>query len=528
MPELKNKKRPVLILWAFATLSAIITFLVYLPSLKSGFVNWDDPGYVYENPYIRTLGADFWKWAFTTPVQANWHPLTLVSYAVNHAFWGLNPFGYHFDNVLFHSINVLLVFFLTIRLMESAGMRGLYSFKGISSGLTAALLFGLHPLHVESVSWISERKDVLSGLFFLLSVLAYLRYVPGRKKSYLLAAFVFFILALMAKPMAVTLPAALLIIDFYPLKRLGKDYKKAVIEKLPFFVLSAAASVMAVWAQNKSGAMAGIELYSLTDRVAVVVRAIGFYLYKTVLPFDLSPYYPAPLREELFGASFAAFLLVLVLLTVFCVFMRKKKAVFLAAWLYFLVTLLPVSGIMQVGGQAAADRYMYIPSISLFVLSGALAWLILTRVEDMRRKIGWAAAAVILAVLVCLSVLTIRQEAVWNDSITLWSQVIKIYPDRAYLAYYNRARTYQGQEKNNEALKDYTTAIGLRPGFKDSYLNRGVILGKLGKLDAGVSDFNAVLRLDPSDIDAHTNLATAYSMLGDNDRAAFHMERARK
>ncbi|MBI5888945.1 MAG: tetratricopeptide repeat protein [Deltaproteobacteria bacterium] len=529
MTEQIIKKRAAFVLWAFAALSAIITFLVYLPSLKSGFVNWDDPGYVYENPYIRTLGADFWKWAFTTPVQSLWHPLTLASYAINHAIWGIDPFGYHFDNVLFHSINTLLVFFLTIRLMESAGVRGLYSFKAICAGLTTALLFGLHPLHVESVSWISERKDVLSALFFLLSILAYLRYVPEKKKSYYFAALVLFVLALLSKPMAVTLPAALLIIDFYPLKRLGKDLKKAIIEKLPFFALSAVISAVAVWAQNKSGALAGVEIYSFTDRAAVAVRAIGFYLYKTVLPLDLAPYYPAPLRDELFGAPFAAALIALILITVFCVFMRKKKPVFLAAWFYFLVTLLPVSGIMQVGGQAAADRYMYIPSLSLFVLAGVLVGFVLTRFQvDMRSKTCVAVAAVILAVLACLSVLTIRQEAVWKDSVTLWSREIAIYPERVFIAHYNRARTFQEQEKNNEALKDYTTAIRLNPGYKDSYLNRGVILGKLGRMDAAISDFNTVLRLDPSDIDAYANLATAYSMLGDRERAAFYMVRARQ
>lgn len=535
MSEPDTKTRGAAALWAFAVLSAIITFLVYLPSLKSGFVNWDDPGYVYNNPYIRSLGADFWKWAFTTPVQSLWHPLTLASYALNHAIWGLNPAGYHFDNILFHSINTLLVFFLTIRLMESAGMRGLYSFKAIGAGLTTALLFGLHPLHVESVSWISERKDVLSALFFLLSILAYLRYVPEKKRSYYFAALVLFILALMSKPMAVTLPAALLIIDFYPLKRLGKDLKKAVIEKLPFLALSVAVSAVAVWAQNKSGALAGVEIYSFTDRAAVAVRAIGFYLYKTVLPFDLAPYYPAPLKGELLGAPFLAALLALAAITLFCLFMRKKKPVFLAVWLYFLVTLLPVSGIMQVGGQAAADRYMYIPSISLFVLAGALVWFVLTRHDagrrfqvDMRRRVGGVVAAVILAVLVGLSVLTIRQEAVWKDSITLWSHEIRIYPERVFIAYYNRARTFQEQEKNNEALEDYTAAIRLDPGYKDSYLNRGVILGKLGRMDAAISDFNTVLRLDPSDIDAYANLAMAYSMLGDNDRVAFYMERARQ
>ncbi|MDP2689108.1 MAG: hypothetical protein Q8P48_03235, partial [Deltaproteobacteria bacterium] len=358
----------------------VVAFLIYLPSVGNGFVNWDDQAYVYENPYIRSLDI---SWLLTAEVMGNWHPLTMLSYAADYALWGLDPRGYHLVNTVLHSLNTglaALFAFLFFR-AASGGKReadGLTKRSALFAAVIAALIFGLHPQRVESVAWVSERKDVLSGFFFLLSLIFYLRYAAPPRNGWAVsyaASLIFFVLAVMSKPMAITLPVALLVFDIYPLNRLSgmKKIRKAVIEKIPFFAVSVAAAYLAVWAQRSGGALAPLAPYPLGSRLMVAGKAVVFYLYKMALPFGLAPFYPREARPSFFSYEYAGAFVVVALISIFCIWAFKKNRIFAALWLYYLVTLSPVIGIIQVGSQAAADRYTYLPSLgpALLVAAGA-------------------------------------------------------------------------------------------------------------------------------------------------------------
>ncbi len=500
--------------------AAAVTFAVYLRSLWSGFVNYDDLGYVVENPMIRSLDRGFLKWAFASDLMGNWHPLTIISYAVDFRFWGLNPVGYHLTNIVFHSANAFLVGVLAIKLYRAASVeRERDYYPGILTGLVAALLFGLHPLHVESVSWVSERKDVLSGFFFILSVLAYVKYADPdwrRGALYYALSLALFALALMCKPMAISLPMVLLILDFYPLGRL-RDARRAVAEKVPFFALSIISAVLTVWAQTRGRAL--LTHYPLTERLAVAVRAYVFYIYKLVLPVNLIPYYPRPLHpfDYVFFLSLGAFVAV----TLWCLVTLGpgRKKIYTAVWLYYLVTLLPVVGIIQAGYQMAANRYMYIPSIGPFILIGSFAGYLSSRFTESR-------ALVILSVVAALAlgILTFRQERFWKDSVSLWTRELKYKP--ITLAYTGRGYAYYQEGKFEEAIKDYTVVVDGTKGrntgemeLDEVYNKRGLAFEKTGGLEAAIADFNEAVRLNPKNARALNNRGNAYKKAGSFDLA---------
>ncbi len=509
-------------------LAAAVTLAVYLRSLWSGFVNYDDLGYVVENPFIRTLDKNFIKWAFTREHMGNWHPLTMVSYAVDFRFWGLNPAGYHLTNIVLHAVNTFLVGTLATRLYGMASFERERDFyPGILTGLVAALLFGLHPIHVESVAWVSERKDVLSGLFFMLSILAYVKYAdPGWRRGsgvYYALSLVLFILALMSKPMAVTLPAVLLLLDFYPLDRL-KGVWRALYEKVPFFALSAASVFLTVWAQAKGRAL--LTHYPLTERLAVAVRAYAFYIYKTALPVNLIPYYPRPVHpfDYVFILSLAAFAAV----TLWCLvaLVPGRKKIYTAVWLYYIVTLLPVVGIVQAGYQMAANRYMYIPSIGPFILIGSFVGYLSSRFAESR-----AIVAVSVAAALVLGLLTFRQERFWKDSISLWSRELKYKP--VTLAYTGRGYAYYQEGRYAEAIEDYTVVIEGTKGRKtddieldEVYNKRGLAYEKRGELKQAIADFGDAVRLNPKNARALNNRGNAYRKAGSFDLAVSDLNAA--
>jgi len=507
---------------AAAFFSSLITFLAYIPSLGNGFVNWDDPGYVYDNPAIRSIDAHFLKLIFTKPILSNWHPLTMLSYGLDFLFLGFNPLSFHLTNVILHASNVFLVFVLAVRLIErlTPGTGG--RINALAAGLTTSLLFGLHPLHVESVSWVSERKDVLCAFFFLLSILAYLEYagpLSGKKKLSYVGALFFFILSLLSKPMAVSLPFVLLILDFYPLGRFqgpGEGgAKRALLDKIPFFVLSAASAMLTVWAQRSGTAYNGFQFSLLPLRIVLASRAYAFYLYKMFLPLNLAPFYPYPRDLRIFSYEYLGAMAVFVSMTFFCVFRLKRHRAISAVWFYYLITLLPVIGIVTVGEQAAADRYTYLPCLGLFILAGAGAGYLFERTR------AEAAVALILAVLVmsALTALTVRQEAIWKDSISLWTYAIEKFPGAVPTAYYDRGLAYQGRGDYPSAVKDYNAAIALNPGYIRYYINRGFSYREMGSFDLAVRDFNKAIELDPRYVKAYLNKGLAYLRRGEYEKA---------
>lgn len=523
-PEFKkNPPRPAF--RAVLALSAAVTAAVYIPALMNGFVNWDDPDYVYANRFIRSIDFHFLRYAFVGPAVSNWHPLTVISYALDYKVWGLNPFGYHLTNVVLHALNTWLVGLLALKLFSYGKKADLLPM--LAAGITA-LLFGLHPLHVESVAWISERKDVLCAFFYILSLLAYLRYAETEKGAsvYYCLTLVLFGLALMSKPMAITLPFVLLILDFYPLKRPGSV--KALVEKVPFFAMSAASGVLTLWAQARGGALANTAVYPLDERVTGAVRSVVFYIHQTLAPLDLSPYYPWYPRSGFFGAEFLVSLLAVVLITALSVMAARRNRIFLAVWLYFIVTLGPVLGLVQAGGQAAADRYMYLPSIGPFLLAGAaIAELFLKYRETSHRVVIVVSLFVIMAF---LANETISQEGIWKDSATLWSSEIDNFPGRVNIAYDLRGLAYEEIGDHRRAIDDYTEAIKLRPYslYVSPYNNRGISYEAEGEYAKALRDYSTAITLNPALPEPYMNRGRLYEKFGEYRKAMADYNRARE
>jgi hypothetical protein len=523
---------------------AIATLLVYLTALQNDFINWDDGPYVFENPHIRSLNAAFFKWAFFDFYAANWHPLTWVSHALDYALWGLNPLGHHLTNIVLHAINSFIVVFLVIRLLEAwkerAVRNGQPSFLNgrailIAAG-TTGLLFGLHPVHVESVAWVAERKDLLCALFFLLSIFWYVKYAsdsgePVRRNglSHLfniryLSALGLFVLALMSKPMAVTLPIVLLVLDWFPFNRIrsGRTLWAACVEKLPFFALSLASSIVTILAQRAGGAMRALEFVPLSTRTLVGAKALVAYLWKMLVPVDLIPFYPYPENVSLLSWKYLLSLVLVIAVTVVCILTAKKRRLLLSTWSYYVVTLIPVLGIVQVGIQSMADRYTYLPSLGPFLLLGLTAAWISSRVNYVLAGtsiVKIAAGAAAMLILGGLSYLTLQQIGVWKNSIVLWNYVITKEPQRAYSAYVNRGRAFETSGQPDKALADYDTAIALKPDYYEAYVNRGVLRGEIGMFDKAMEDFNRSIALNPDNAEVYSNRGIAYALTGQSGRA---------
>lgn len=512
---------------------ALITFLVYLPALQNGFVNWDDPDYIYENQNIRSIDFSSLKWMFSTFHMQNWHPLTWLSHAIDYAIWGLNPMGHHLTSIIFHGLNTFLIVLLVMWLLDkrSEGLLSspLSNHPHQTAQITAVaigLLFGLHPLHVESVAWISERKDVLYAFFFLLSIVSYLKYASseqGRQKvlNYILCM-LFFIFSLMSKPMAMTLPIVLIILDIYPLGRLElrslfKFYHKVFVEKLPFIMLGLASAIITIIAQQKE--ITSFEVHP-GERILIAFGSLGFYLFKTIWPMDLSPLYPYPSRISLLSLQYVSSLFVISSITVFCILSWKKYKVFSAVWVYFIVTLLPVLGIVKIGTQAAADRYTYLPSIGPFFLMGlciARLWKKDTAPPNgitLKRLFVIALSILISSI---LSVMTIKQIGIWRDSLTLWDKELKRYS--IPVAYNNRGNAYLMLGQYQQAIEDYNKALEQDRDFAKAYNNRGLAYGNLGKYQLAIEDFSVSVRKNNREPMAYFNRGNVFKALGDYQKA---------
>jgi len=505
--------------WFLPLIPALLAIAVFIPILGNGFVNWDDPLYVYNNLHIRHLDL---RWIFTAVVASNYHPLTLLSHTLDYRLFGLNPAGHHLTSLILHALNSALVFLLAKRLLGGSIEKGK---SPVPAAMIAALLFAVHPLHVESVAWVSERKDVLSAFFFLLAILAYLPYAKAGNKKFYGLTLLAFILALLSKPMAITLPAVLLILDYYPLKRLNKAWKKLLIEKIPFFTISLASAIITVWAQKAGGGLRGLETHSISTRLYIAARALIFYLYKLILPVNLSPYYPLPFNTRLLSPRFIFSLIFIVIITILCLYAAKNRRWPLALWAFYLVTLAPVSGLVTVGGQAVADRYAYIPTMGFFILAGAAIQRIAQKNDgNGTRPVIWAVPILIIAL---LGLQTIRQTAVWQNSVTLMSRAINLYPNRAAISYNNRGLAYDKKGKLRLALTDYNRAIAISPEFTEAYINRGIIYGESSLFDKAIKDFSEAISLDPSSAKAYMNRGAAYMSEGDYKSALRDLRQVR-
>ncbi len=607
---------------------AVIAFVVYLSSLRNEFVEWDDPRYVLNNPHIRSFDPAFFKWAFFDFYAANWHPLTWISHALDYAVWGLNPLGHHLTNNILHAVNTFLVVLLVVRFIEtgfgdscSSGKSGTLPndhrkrpyfppvtsspsrFTLIAAGITG-LLFGLHPIHVESVAWVAERKDLLCALFYLLSVMAYMRYavttlfsqetkfdhrgtetqrdsniqIRNRLFSvtpclcgsfslhrYYLLSLLFFILALLSKPMAVSLPLVLLILDWYPFERITsfRTFRSALTGKLPFVVLSVISSMVTIMAQKAVAAMQLMESVPLSTRVTVAAGSLLAYLRNMAFPLHLVPYYPYP-NDVSFGSP--RYLLAVLLVSgimVLCIAAARKRKVWLAVWGYYVITLIPVLGIVQVGGQAMADRYTYLPGLGPFLLIGLAGAWVATKAhtaEKHAKILDLAIASIAVLASVSLAWSTVHQIGIWKNSIALWSYVIERQPQGVSMAYNNRGKVLIDMGRLDEAIADFDRAVAMNPFFHKAYYNRGFVFDKMGRFDEAIADFDKAiasnpsfreayynrgltynktglfgkaiesftksLEIDPNDVDAYVSRGISYALVGRNDRAFEDFDKA--
>src|ERR1051326_2017148 len=579
MDHINKSPRAVLI----CLLLAILTWAAFWPVLHNGFVNYDDPEYVTENPHVQTgLTAANVRWAFSSQHGGNWHPLTSISHMLDVQLFGLKASWHHLINLLFHTANVILLYLLLERLTGRTWRSA-----------SVAALFAVHPLHVESVAWVAERKDVLSTFFFLLTLWAYWEYTRGKseiqnpksetnpkfeaRKIYYTAALVLFALGLMSKPMLVTLPCVMLLLDYWPLRRvsspesIGKEDGKIeqtrwlhlLVEKIPFILLSVGSSIMTLWAQKGTGTLSSLEALPLEFRVSNAVVSYVRYLVKTIWPTKLAVFYPLPSDWNI--EVVAGAVLLLIAFTAYAIWHVKKAPHTAVGWFWFLCTLVPVIGIIQVGRQAMADRYSYIPSIGLFI---AAVWFVSDWLVHRPGGRSWATVAAVGAVASC-AVLTHWEAGYWRDTGSLFEHAIAVtgenavaennlgvslfkadkladaephfanavrikgnYPEalvnlglcreRAGLtneaidlyeravrvrptasAYYNLANVLSKQEQLQKAEANYRAALELKPEFAEALYNYAALLAKQGRIDDAAGKYAAALKLKPDYADVH-------------------------
>ncbi len=577
---LANKQIPLICL--FLTVAALIAFQQLN---QCDFINYDDPLYVTDNIHVKsgiTMGS--MRWAFTTGHSANWHPVTWMSHMLDVQLFGLNPRWHHLTSLLFHIANTLLLFLIFCRMTKAPW----------KSAFVAAL-FALHPLHVESVAWVAERKDVLSTFFWMLAMGAYIRYVErrteeGEKRTGILrfpssvfcysAVFIFFALGLMAKPMLVTFPFVLLLLDYWPLQRLepkrsaqqtrteasrqragsreqaqlsakkrkGKSVKMRtgqgmvkeekpaaqnfqwasirplLWEKMPLFALAALSSIVTFVVQQKGGAVKSVEIFSPGIRIANAFVSYIVYIEKTIWPINLAVFYPHPGLLPLWQVLGAVLLLTAV--TVSVIRTAKGFPCLTVGWLWFTGTLVPVIGIVQVGAQALADRYTYIPLIGLFVMA---AWGIPDLLKKWRpnrfptpRKEALFAASGL--VMLSLLIVTRTQVGYWRNNIALYDHSLKANPSD--VIHGNRGVAYFKRGEYAKAVSDYDRAIEINPKYDEAYNNRGAVSGILRDNRQAILDFDRAIVINGKYVDAYYNRGIAYGELGDPRHAIEDFDRA--
>ncbi len=487
----------------------LVVAVVYAPVTTFGFVNQDDGRYLLNNPHVQQgLTLDAVGWSFTTLYFSNWHPLTWLSYLLDVQLFGIDPGAMHVVNLLLHVANTILLAWVLFR-MTSA----------FWPAFAVAALFGLHPLHVESVAWISERKDVLSALFWLLAMLAYTSYVRGGGAKAYAAAWLMFCLGLLAKPMIVTLPCVLLLLDYWPLRR-DVTWKRLVLEKMPFFVASAASAMITVLAQHRGGAVSSLDTLSWSSRIANAAVAYGAYLGKTVWPSRLSPFYPHP-GEGIEPICVAVAATVLVAITACAFAMRIRKPYLLVGWLWYLGTLVPVIGLVQVGSQAMADRYTYIPLIGIFI---AVAWLVwdLVKPSSARRRV---AAACAIGCVAALSMVSARQVWIWRDSVALFSHALAV-TEPSSAVHTNLGVALAEAGRFEDAIPHFEASLRMQPNSARTYYNLAVAHERLDEPDVAVRQYEQALELDPEYADAANNLGRILLNRGEIPGARAHFEHA--
>jgi protein O-mannosyl-transferase len=550
-----------------AVVLVAITWAVFGQTFGHQFINYDDPLYVYDNPHVRAgLSWNGIGWAFTHVHSQNWHPLTTISHMLDCQIFGVNPGPQHLVNVFWHSIAAVLLFLLLAQ----------YTTRVWASAFVAAV-FALHPLRVESVAWIAERKDVLSGAFFMMTLLAYCRWTQKRTSGGYLTTAILFACGLMSKPMLVTTPIVLLLLDYWPLKRMrsakgetrnsetgsqrqsrkretelvsttqplnaSTSLRGLLVEKIPLFALSAGSVVATLWAQNF--ALGSTDFLPLRWRITNAIFSYFEYVRQMFWPVDLIPFYVHPEnRLEMWRLAIAIGLLIVV--TGIALVRRKQNPYLIVGWLWYVVMLIPVIGIVQVGLQGHADRYTYLPQIGLYI---AVVWLVcdLTKAEKAQKIIFGIAAVIVVGV---LSILSAKQTTYWRDTETLWRHTLAVTPDsdvaltglggilsvRGQIgqavddyehalrlrdgnvaAHFGLARALAAQQKTDAAIQHLQKALDIQPDYIAASNDLGVLLASKGEIKGAVAAWHRTLSFDPDNPDANNNIAWVRSTAADSE-----------
>ncbi len=538
-------------------LLVLVTLVVYVPVGKFDFQNYDTAKYVYENPYVKQgLTAAGIRWAFTTTFHSNWHPLTWLSHMLDVELYGLAAGRHHLMNVLLHIVNALLLFGVLRRATGTV----------LQSSLVAAL-FAVHPLHIQSVVWVSQRKDLLSLLGGLLVIVSYLGYTRKPSIVRYLPVLVCFILGLMAKPMLVTLPFVLLLLDYWPLGRLqfGKPKIPAhqqlpgaasvglIIEKLPLFILAAASCVITIYAQRSGGAVGSLAAFPLDVRLANALVSYAGYIGKMIWPSNLAILYPHPGMPSIWQVVVAG--LILGGITFLAAKDSRSRPWFLVGWFWYSGTLVPVIGLVQVGGQAMADRYAYLPLIGLYII---VAWGLDDLLSRSRHKPALSAMIAVL-IIGALMFVTFQEVKYWQNSGTLFGRALEVTrgnyvahnnlgtylagqgkTDEA-IAHFEKAReinpnydlapfniglAYASRRQYQEAISYYRKALAINPEFAMAHQKLGLALYRLDRFDQAIENFKQALRINPANVEAYNQMGAALVRLGKLDQAVAAFQQA--
>jgi lipoprotein NlpI len=531
---------------------AILTIIAFSPLKDSGFIVYDDEQYITKNVYVQSgLNTESISQAFSSDLakySGHWHPLTWLSLMLDHSLFGLNPTGYHLVNLLFHVLNTVLLF-LVLRRMTKTTWPGTF----------VAALFAIHPLHVESVAWVVERKDVLSTFFWMLTLGAYSYYVEQKTAQRYAFILLFFILGLMSKPMLVTLPFVLLLLDFWPLQRFSeaipatripaaeikpavsgkkkksrkKDAEKAaaaekvsevtkpavpefkwsliyplLLEKVPLFVLAILSSVVTYLAAHSSGTVPSLDVLTPSVRIGNAFVSYVVYIGKMIVPVNLAVFYPHPGNVVLWQVLGAAIFLIAA--TSVVIWKAKKLPYLATGWFWYLGTLLPVIGIIQAGTQAMADRYTYVSLIGLFII---IAWGIPELLKNWKHRQEILVSLSVLSLLV-FSVITWNQAGYWKNSITLFDHVLEVTHNN-WLITNNRGLAYKNLGDYPQAIKDFDEAIRIKPEYAEAYYNRGLAHKALGNAGQAIADYSRAISIKPNMAEAYNNRGNAYGESGD-------------
>jgi len=530
-------RRRVLGLLAPLAVVALV-LLAFTPVLRNDFVGWDDDQNLLLNTHYRGLKPANLRWMFTSFLLGHYQPLSWISFGLDYLLWGMNPTGYHLTNLLLHAANTLLVYLLAQKLLLLALTHPVPAAARSSGAALAAALFALHPLRVESVAWVTQRRDVLGSFFYLLAVLAYLRAQgEGRRGRWLAAGLGAMFLSLLSKATAVTLPAVLLVLDAHPLRRLagagerrpGPSVRRVLVEKVPFLVLAATGAVVAVTAQAHSRALEPLSEYGPGQRLAQACYGLAFYLYKSLLPVSLSPLYEVPVRFDPLAGRYLLSGLFVAVLTPALVSLRRRWPDGLAAWVCYVAVLSPVLGTFQSGRQFVADRYTYLPCVGWCVLAGGgliRLWSLASRAGlsgSAGRAARWLFGVLAGAGIGSLLSLTRAQTLVWSDSETLWRHVLSIDPSSP-TGHDNLGVALLDRGDLEAAIAEHRQAQHLRPDDPQTCHRLAYALARAGRPEEAIRMYRQALANDTGHVPSRINLANLLDRLGRVDEAIEQLE----